>query len=137
MTQESKTDPEMEHGKRIFASMTAEDKQALKRFLTGQIQNILSNEHGIGGRADTVSTIQHNIERKIEKKLLDDEYLGQIIKKVLDGRAVSLMGIIDRAVAKEAQNALQDRFNEAARMITFNVSVEEKEIKRPDNFGKF
>lgn len=126
-----------EKGEKMFLSLSGDDKQALKRFLAGQIQNILANEHGIGGRRDAVSEATTAVAAIVEKKFNDGDYLATIIERILQTRSHGLIGIVEKVAAKLAKEALLERFNDAASQITFNVSVEEKAVALPENFGRF
>ena len=126
-----------EKGEKVFLSLSGDDKRALKRFLTGQIQNILANEHGIGGRRDAVSEATTAVTAIVEKRFNDGDYLATIIERILQTRSHGLIGIVEKVAAKLAKEALLERFNDAASQITFNVSVEEKAVALPENFGRF
>ena len=124
-------------GKRFFEKLNPDDKSALRSYITGQIRNVLANEFGIGGRASVENDIKAAARDRVEKVLGDADFLALNIEKILKTRSYNMISIIEKVAAAEAQKALADRFNDAAKEITFYVSVEQKEKMQPENFGKF
>ncbi len=134
---------DIDKGKAVFEKLSEEDRRALKRFLTGQIQNILANEHGIGGSANAAvqkEIIRKEIAKQVELKFSSPEVLRNVVEESirLTGRG-TFVRVVEGVLRDEIRNAFQGHIREAVERICLDVFVKEKtkpETEHP-NFGVF
>lgn len=136
MTEDEKLD---QKGYRLFSAMSEDDKRALKRFLTGQIQNILANEHGIGGQRSSKNAAAEAAREAVNKVMIRDDFLDMVCNRIVAARRTNIDGLVKAAVEKSADQAVARVVGAAASRISVKVFVEPELPAEgmPDNFAKF
>jgi hypothetical protein len=119
------TDEELERrGKQVFDKFSTADKDALKWFLTGQIQNILANEHGIGGKKDIASQVDRRVEARIASFASDDKLMQRLATLLAKDRRIDFAKLITDAARHEAQDAIKKAAGTAASRVKVHVFIE-------------
>ena len=134
------TEEELElRGKRVFDHFSHEDKTALKWFLTGQIQNILANEHGIGGSKGVRDQVRQRADERVTALLNDEAFLEKLAERLAAARKINFAKLITDAAQKAAEEAIQKAAGYAASRVKVHVYIEpEPETGGPaDDYGKF
>ena len=120
-------DDELEaRGKSLFERMAHDDKRALKRFLTGQIQNILANQHGIGGSKGVAQQVRSRADERINTLLNDEAFLERLAQKLADkhGSRTNYPKLVLDATEKGVRQALEKTIGQAASRVKIKVYVE-------------
>lgn len=126
-------------GAKFFDKLDPEDKQALKWFLTGQIQNILTNEHGIGGSKGIREAVQEKANQRINQLVGDKEFQNKLAERLAQERRIDFPKLILGAAQKEAEKQIEQAAGYAARRVKVSVSIE-PDPERPvgtEGFGQF
>lgn len=117
-----------------FEQLHPDDKRAIKRFLTGQIQNILANEHGIGGKKN----IAIALNRQVKVAVNQDDYLQKMANAILRARRLDIDKMVTAAVTSAAQEMVADRLDAAGKAIKIHISIApEVPEDSPEHFGQF
>ncbi|SCW95902.1 hypothetical protein [Ancylobacter rudongensis] len=130
--------------------MHPDDKRALKRFMTGQIQNILANEYGVGGSKRLKSIVEDAVRAEVarrtkfmEEPAFLERMAGALVTGYRTGKnredAAKLMAQIAR---EEMKLAIKEVVGEAASRLHITLSIEAPppapdEPPKPDNFARF
>jgi hypothetical protein len=126
-------------GKRFFDKLHPEDKAALKWFLTGQIQNILANQHGIGGSKGIREAVQEKASQRINQLIGDKEFQIRLAERLAQERRIDFPKLIIAAAQKEAEKQIEQAAGYAARRVRVHVTIE-PDPERPagaEGFGQF
>lgn len=129
-------------GKAFFDKLHVDDKAALKWFLTGQIQNILANEHGIGGSKDVSYQVRARADERINQLLKDDQFLENLAQRLADkhGSRTNYPKMVLDATEKGVREALSKSIGHAAQRVKIKVFIEPDPLEtsgEPENFAKF
>lgn len=126
-------------GKQVFDRFTPEDKAALKWFLTGQIQNILANEHGIGGSKGIKEAVREKASERINQLIGDKEFQVRLAERLAAERRIDFAKLITDAARKETEKQIEQIAGYAARRVKVSVSIEPdpEEPVGAEGFGKF
>lgn len=114
--------------------LNQDDKKALKHFMTGQIQNVLANEYGIGGKR----RLQSVMDSAIQKAVLSDPFVERFVAVILRKQKMDFNKIITAAIEKASREIVTEHFKAAADRVKININVEpEAPAGMPENFGIF
>ncbi len=136
------TDDELEkRGEKFFNKLHPEDKEALKWFLTGQIQNILANEHGIGGSKGIAQQVRTRADERIQQLITEDEFMERLAQRLADkhGSRVNYPKMINDAVERTVNAYCAKAAGDAAARVKVHVYIEPdpSEPEEATNYGKF
>jgi arginine decarboxylase-like protein len=125
-------------GKQFFDKLNPDDKAALKWFLTGQIQNILTNEHGIGGTKDVSVQVGRRVEQRVQALTNDDDFLRKLAESIVSNRRLSVDTIMTKAIEAQCRKLVDEKIKAAVDPIRINVSIA-KEIPEgsPAGYAQF
>jgi uncharacterized protein YajQ (UPF0234 family) len=132
----------------VFDRLHPDDKRALKRFMTGQIQNILANEYGIGGTKTLKGQVEQAIAEEVQRqinRLMDGDRLIETIADRLVATYHRQRGKaqeeLKNAIREETRKAIADIVGEAAGRVQINLSIAQAPTREPTdqnpNFGRF
>lgn len=126
-------------GAAFFDKLHPDDKAALKWFLTGQIQNILANEHGVGGSKGVRDAVQEKANERINTLLNDELFLEKLAERLAAARKINFAKVITETTQKVAEAEIEKVAGYAARRVKVQVYIEpEPEPGGPaDGYGKF
>lgn len=127
------------HDKGVFEKMDQDDKVALKRFLTGQIQNILANEHGIGGSKGVLNEARRRVDERVDAVVKDDEMLEKLASLLARKVNVNFAKLVTDAAQKVAEQAIKKAAGDAAARVKISVFIEPdpQEPEEAQGFGAF
>lgn len=126
---------EAERGEVVFVKLSEGERNDLKKFMTGQIQNILANEYGIGG----TKTLKSQLDGAIAAQLNHDQFVDKIASRILHSHKINAAGVIKEALQAAAKKAVSDIVGEAASniQVTFHIGEAKPAELNNDQFGKF
>lgn len=126
-------------GKTLFERMANDDKRALKRFLTGQIQNILANEHGIGGSKGIREQVRARADERVNSLINDERFMEQLAERLAAKSRINFSKLITEAAHREAAAQIEKAVGRAASRVKVQVYIEpeQEQSAADDAFGKF
>lgn len=132
---------------KAFVRLHPDDKLALKRFMTGQIQNVLANEYGIGGSKGLKGEITRTIREEVASQLRSINDVEHFAERVADALLRKYRGDrglarkeVEKAIRDAAKEAIADVVGMASKQISVAFSIKEEREKVSDqnpNFGRF
>ncbi|QNH71707.1 hypothetical protein V1VFAS_135 [Rhizobium phage V1VFA-S] len=135
------TEEELEkRGAAFFDKLHPDDKKALKWFLTGQIQNILANEHGIGGSKGVREAVREMANSRVNSLINDQAFQEKLAERLASKSRINFTKLIEKAAETEAQKAIEKAAGYAARRVKIKVFIEpdpEEAASQAPNFGTF
>ena len=128
-----------------------EDWKRLKRFMTGQIQNVLANEWGIGGQRKLKNQIESLIRAEFEathKRLnSENQLLDRIADRIAGGRfakKAAAKEMLQEAIETAVEREIEELVRATVARITLNVNVSDNpdapgpdDPKKNPNYGAF
>lgn len=128
----------------------SEEWRAMKHFITGQIQNVLANEWGIGGsrnfKNQVESMIQKEISRQIENLTTNDRFYEVVADRILRAKFQNKGSARDElkaAIRVATDKAIADLVKNTIAKISVGVSVDpapgvnDGDPKSDPRYGKF
>lgn len=127
-------------GAAFFDKLHPEDKMALKWFLTGQIQNILANEHGVGGSKGVRDAVQEKAHERISSLVNDQAFQEKLAERIASKSRINFTKLIEKAAEVETLKAIEKAVGYAASRVKVKVFIEPDPEDGPSqapDFGKF
>ena len=122
-------------GKAVFMKLSPGEQHDLKRFITGQIQNILANEYGVGG----TKTLKSHLDTSIAQQLNHEKFIESVAARILHSNRIDAKSVINKALETAAKKAIAEIVGEAASNIhvTFQIGAPAPAGLVNENYGQF
>jgi histone H3/H4 len=115
-----------------------DDKRDLKRFMTGQIQNVLANEYKIGGtktlRGEIAKAIESEVQRQLKSLTEGDRFVERVVDTLLRTYRHEAGGKAKEMAQKAINSAIREQAKEIAEKAVSGLSVS---INVNSNFARF